>query len=402
MTYPENHQQFQSAEGAVTVEAVTFPREDALAEAETKRRVPDPYKLHLEQSLKFQRLPHHSKNVDREKVALAVMGNSHLFAETLVNSGVRSRHAKNLNKRVRRLLSKSLNIKKSDRKKYEKFGTPAQGYFESSEHQKSRELISFITVIHAVAPLDVDVALKKAEELKQQVAEYVRKVPGAACIGAIEVEICSIKQAQRIREYNSAQMRKKCSTFDEDGVLVMNGGAHEKRFKKLAVLEALSPDLDDSEISGESGQCLIHFHGLLKVENSKDTQTLREAFLTNPNWSRKAGQVRFSPLSETWNGTHKAVEESVKHITAYATKGGNRYLQYKLEFPELIQMSFDEYLKLSDQFNSNERQAKIEKGELLDLPILSHHEINSLVLVIDGMMNWNKTRSGYIISVGKW
>lgn len=67
-----------------------------------------------------------------------------------------------------------------------------------------------------------------------------------------------------------------------------------------------------------------------------------------------------------------------------------------------MRMSYGDYLNLSDRNSDKKRQELIEKGDILDLPILSHHEINSLTLVVSGMMNWNKSGTGYIVSVGKW
>ena len=82
--------------------------------------------------------------------------------------------------------------------------------------------------------------------------------------------------------------------------------------------------------------------------------------------------------------------------------GKKTYLQYNLIVAKEMSMSYDEYLALSDRINTDKRQVLIDKGQVLDMPILSHHEINSLALVIEGMMNWNKSGTGYIVSVGKW
>ena len=70
--------------------------------------------------------------------------------------------------------------------------------------------------------------------------------------------------------------------------------------------------------------------------------------------------------------------------------------------PDDMRMSYDDYLISSDRNSDDKRQVLIEKGDILDLPILSHYEINSLALVVNGMMNWNKLGTGYVVSVGKW
>lgn len=81
---------------------------------------------------------------------------------------------------------------------------------------------------------------------------------------------------------------------------------------------------------------------------------------------------------------------------------GVGYLQYNLDIPTGMPMSYEEYLILNDQINDIKRQSKIDTGEILDIPNLSSHEINTLSIVIDKMMNWNSTRTGYLITVGRW
>ena len=369
----------------------------------------DLYKYELENNLKHERLPHGSKNANRERQALTLMGNSHLIGCTLLNTKIRKKHFNNLHRRFCRVFEKNLYPNKLEQKRRIKFGFRQFEYSESLDHEYASQLIRLVTVIHSVESLDVNIALNKAKELKQQIEEYVRKVFGAAFMGAIEIEVYSIKQMQRIRDFDDAQA-KKCSV-DEDGVITYddgNDGVNRKVYFKHNTCKKLSTHLDDSEINGESGQFLIHFHGILKVNKPEDFDTLEQLFLENPNWNRAPKQVEFKIFSNSWGDKYKPMESSVRDIARYITKGGarlinkNSYLQYNLDFPRGISMSYDEYLLLNDRNNDEKRQAQIDKGEFLDLPILSHDEINSLALVIDGMMNWNKSGTGYIVSVGKW
>lgn len=369
----------------------------------------NPYKWELETNLKHERLPHGSKNTDREHQALTLMGNPHLVGCTLLNAKIRKKHFNNLHRRLRRVFEKNLYPNKAEQKRRIKFGFRQFEYSETLDHEYASQLIRLLTVIHSVESLDENIALAKGKELKLQIEEYVGMMLGAACMGAIEVEVTSIKQMQRIRDFDDEQAKK--YSIDEDGVITYddgNDGVNRKVYFKLNTCKKLSTHLDDSEINGESGQFLIHFHGILKVNKPEDFDALEQLFLENPNWNRAPKQVEFKIFSKSWGDKYKPMESSVRDIARYITKGGaklinkNSYLQYNLQFPDGISMSYDEFLTLSDRNNNEKRQAHIDKGEILDLPILSHHEINSLALVIDGMMNWNRSGTGYIVSVGKW
>jgi hypothetical protein len=372
-----------------------------------KSRYPvfDICKWNLEYNLKHERLPHHSKNTKRLHQALKMFGNLQLEKRTLLDAATHARHAKNLYKRLLRNFGKSLITIELTNKKHAHLGVPKNGYFESLDHQIARTLIRFITVIHAVEAIDIDVALEKAQELKREIIEYVSMMPGAACLGVLEIEVTSIKLSRRIRDFVHAQTRNDISSTDEDGVMTF--GNEPKTYIKLNDCETLSSHLSDDQINGESGQFIIHFHGVLKVEKTEDIKELNKIFLTNPNWNKGKKQVLFKSFSEEW-GEYKSIEASLKDIAYYCTKGGavkqggNCYLQYNLDMPDGMKMSYEEYLNLSDRNNDSKRQALIEKGDILDLPILTHREINSLALVVNGMMKWNVLGTGYVVSVGKW
>lgn len=362
-------------------------------------------KWNLEYNLKYERLPKHSKNQKRLHEALKMFGNLKLENRTLLDPAVYERHAKNLYKRFLSNFGKSLITIELGNKKYAKFGQSKDVHFESPDHQKARELIRFITVIHSVEALDVGIALAKAQELSREIKKYVSMVYGAACMGVLEVEVTSLKLSRRIRDFVHAQTRSGISSTDEDGVMTFDEKL--KTYIKLDDCETLSTHLSDEQINGESGQFICHFHGILKVEKTEDIKELNKLFLTNPNWNKGKKQVLFQSFSEEW-GEYKSIEASLKNFAFYFTKGGSVKqgssccLQYNLDIPVGMKMSYEEYLNLSDRSNSGKRQALIEKGNILDLPILSHHEINSLAEVVNGMMNWNKSGTGYVVSVGEW
>ena len=362
-------------------------------------------KWNLEFNLKHERLFHHSRNDKRLHEALKLFDNLHLEKCILLDKLTHLRHAKNFHKRLLRNFGKNLITIELSNKKFAHLGKPISGHYESPDHQEARKLIRFITVIHTVEALDVDIALEKAQELSKEVKQYVTKMPGAACFGVLEVEVTSLKQSRRIRDFVHAKARNDILSIDEDGVITNCN--KPKIYIKLDDCETLSSHLSDEQINGESGQLIIHFHGILKVEKPEDIDELKIIFLTNPNWNRGKKQVQFKTFSEEW-GEYKTIEESLKDFAFYFTKGGavkqggGCYLQYNLDMPDDMRTSYDDYLISSERNRDSRKRELIEKGDILDLPILSHHEINSLALVVNGMMNWNKLGTGYVVSVGKW
>lgn len=366
----------------------------------------DIFKWSLEHILKHQRLPHQSENTERLTKALNLFGNSHLSECTLLDAATHLKHAKNLHRRLVRLFGMSLITIEPNKKKFDKFGAPVNAYFESLDHQKARKLISTFTVVHTVEALDVEIALKKALELKIEIIKYISMMTGAACIGTIEIEVTSIKQSRRICDFDNANARKIILNTDDDGEITF--AENTKEYRKLEDCETLSSHLSHEDINGESGQFIIHFHGILKVKKHEDIKELNRIFLTNPNWNRGKRQVLFKSFSELWNGKYKSIEKSLWDISYYITKGGSVkrgkgcYLQYNLKMPKDMPMSYDEFLNFNDRSNDSKRQDLIEEGNILDLPLLSHHEINVHNLVVHGLMNWNKSGTGYVVSVGKW
>lgn len=367
----------------------------------------DLHKWYLETTPKFERLLHYSKNSTRLNRALELFGNLDLEKSTLLDQETHNRHAKNLYRRLLRQFGKTL-ITIEPRNKVHKFGIPAgSAYFESPDHQRARQLIRFITVIHCVEALDVGVALSKAQELMSEVKEYVLKMPGAACTGTVEIEINSIKQTKRNRDFKAANIRNNnVSNIDDDGVMSFHDDGNNIQYIKLDGCEILSSHLTDEEINGENGQFIIHFHGVLVVSKPEDINALNEIFLQNPNWNRAKRQVLFKSFNRLWRGKHKTIERSLEDIAFYITKGGrfkhgnSCSLQYNIDLSKGISTSYDEYLNLSDRYHSPKRQVLIDQGDMRDLLILSHHEINALALVVHEMMKWNKSGTGYVVSVG--
>ena len=367
-----------------------------------KPQVPNLWPWYLNNVLKHQRPHKYSKNEERLAQALPMLSNQDLIGETLLDRAVRKRHAANLRRRLMRQLEKSLLSKKPDRRKLRQYGESEIGYFECKQDQNARALIGMFTIVQSLVALDVPTALLEAEKLKTKATHLFKSVPDSAFIAAIEVEVTSIKQMRRVQKFNQGQNSSNFSV-DEDGVLtnaVPIDGGHSK---KLRSLEKLAVNLSESDIDGECGQFLIHIHGIYRVKNKSDISLLKEAASKIPEWNLVEAQFQFRPLSKKWDKAHKSIDSSIRDISKYLTKGGAKGgLRYSIDFPTEMPMSYDEYCAHCDRSNDHQRQALVEKGLVFDLPNLSHHEINQLALVNNAMMDWNKNRTGYIISCGKW
>lgn len=363
-----------------------------------------------ENILKHKRMPHASKNRDRLHEALMVYDNLHLEKRTLLDDALHYKHASNLCKRFYKYFGKNLITLDLTNKIGKRFGGSLIGYYEDIAHQKARKLTKFVTVTHSVQGLNPDIALKDVDQLIYEIKKCIREVSGAACLGAVEIEITSIKQGRRVRDYHLSNIAGPKSTIDEDGVVTPY--ENQKETRKLKSCEILGSHLSDEEINGESGQFIIHFHGIVKANNAEDLNRLESYFYSNPCWTKSSRQVLFKPFTKIYKGVYKTIEHSLSYFSFYITKGGapkigeNSYLMYNLIVPKDISLTYEEYLNLNDlngDCSSNQkRQILIDKGNILDFPILSNYEINMLTLVNFGLMNRNKSGTGYIVSVGKW
>ena len=381
---------------------------DANIDIFTKKQFSNAYEWNLENNLKHERLPKHSKHGNKLLSALKPYGNSHLEKTTLLDRKISKRAKSNLNRRILRNMGKTL-MKIEPLRKNNDYKSSKYGYYESLDHQEARNKINFVTVVYAVEALDTQMVLQRAKELKDEIIDYVSKVSGASCIGTIELEIVAIKQMRRIRDFNNSKNQSENLTIDEDGVINFSDDEDLEKLKearKLDCCEKLGRHLTEDQINGESGQFLIHFHGIVWVDQPEKLQQLADIFRTNPSWNKAPRQVQFKYLYKVFNDEPVSIEQSIRKISLYITKGGiplqngNGSLRYSAEFPTDLPMSFDEYLNYNDRDNDSKRQSLIEKGDLLDIPNLSHYEINSLVVAVNSMMDWNKSRTGYVVSVG--
>ncbi|RTL62150.1 MAG: hypothetical protein EKK42_32750 [Pseudonocardiaceae bacterium] len=161
---------------------------------------------------------------------------------------------------------------------------------------RSQDDFRFLTILHAVSPLDCGDALMRASKLKQSLQDCLAEV-GARCLGVVEFEIVSLALLRKIKDRSSDENRK------------------------LDVLENIGG-------RGLESGVLVHFHGVLDLSSSSmDTDELRQRLLSVPEWKRSKYQVEIKQLH-----SGKPLSENLQRIAAYLTKGGNETLRYNPGF----------------------------------------------------------------------
>lgn len=324
-----------------------------------------------------------SKTSVRLQKALARGGRLDLVDRTLLTGSVHADHAERL---CNRYLARWRAIREEAATKWRRL--PAEfreGLKTPTEHEISAEHLRFLTLVHSVTPTDSTSALRDIVQLKEQLIAAVRAVKGLWCLGVLEVEVISLPVMDRF-----------CG----------KGGATESEQRKLDVCKALIGDFDGTLFENETSHFLVHFHGIISAKNPSQFQHLSEELKNNNQWIKAPRQIELKKLSTHFLGKPKDVSASLKDIAIYITKGGNdwldgkSYLRYKVGF-ENDHLS-DEVAWESKNWRSDE-ELKREHAEdgITDVFSLTSHEIVQLAMVIDLMMSLNRTRTGYLVSVGK-
>jgi hypothetical protein len=311
--------------------------------------------------------------------ALGISGNEKLYQRTILDKEIRIQHKERMVLRFQKLVA---SIKKN-----------AKGTAAELEAQL-RDRLRFITIVHGVEGLDVGRTIYQVREMQALISKCIKEFPRVKCIGAAEVEVVNVEMMGRARAF-------------------MNAGSGEANLKqpesirrKLEVIEALMP----SSCVGSSTIALIHFHGVIdlgqKHDQIKDFIPLR--LKSEEQWSRAGHQVQIKALTEVRGGKRKSVDKNLEHIARYITKGGNmlyqdnNYFRYKLSFD---QDDLDPELEMIAQghrsfreSNSKIRQESKEEGIENDLA-MTYEEVAYLAQVVNKMMEINRTRDGYVLSI---
>ena len=316
---------------------------------------------------------HNNKNLTK---SLAVSKKLHLLENSLLNQNVHKIHSNNLNVRFQKRWSKL-------KSKYR---------YES----QAKEHLRFFTLIDSVSSLNAKSALKHVIKLKEQLRNTTRCITGLWMCGAVECEVINLQL-----------MRKYAKAGNANNLVTTEDGESVKR--QYEVCESLIKRLRTTQRS-KSSFFLIHFHGLISMTDGKTISAsekfeyLREKLKKCKQWNSNPRQIELKNLSSQWAGRTKSVEKNLEHIAQYITKGGNdwhdgsAYLKYKLDLQDAVNHDEDAWVQANWRSNDVLRKELIEEG-ITDSLSLTISEINELTILLNGMMELNKNRTGYLLTI---
>lgn len=309
----------------------------------------------------------------RLRKALAVIGRLDLVDRTLLSKEVHQTHA---NKLADRFIDRFEQIKSARHAAAARTGTKIP-----SDQQIANNHIRFCTILDSVTPVDAQQALSAVKKLKENLSAIVDATKGIWCLGAIEVEVISMAKMRAIRDRDTTS---------------------ESEHRKLELCEILADDLQNTLYQSADSLFLVHFHGIIAAKQERQFDDFRDRLTKQTRWTKGMRQIELKKLSEEFNSKKKPVVSSLKHIATYITKGGNdwnagnAYFNYKFGFEG---MDEDSWIRANVHRDALLKQEHREDG-IEDPLSLTVQEISELAVLIDGMMNLNRTRTGYQVSVG--
>ena len=150
-----------------------------------------------------------------------------------------------------------------------------------------------------IAPLDEDATALSISDMESEIKRTFSST-GIRCFGASEVEVVNLTLLRNI------------------------GAQSETETRKLNVLEYLCSATGVQLSIG----VLIHFHGLVDLSNSILLEDqVRTRLQSRPKWQRAPFQVEMKSLFG-----NRSIEDNLRDIATYVTKGGNDTLRYNLKF----------------------------------------------------------------------
>lgn len=338
----------------------------------------------LAESLKSRFLvgSHNSKKL---KKSLSTAGRLDLADRTLLTPTVHKAHAKRLSDRYQARWDK---IRGKARADWSKLPRATRALtVKATDHEIAANHIRFLTLVDSVTAVDANAAIRAAIKLKEKLITTATATKGITCLGSIEVEVVSMSLMRELGRLDKPT-------------------ASEQR--KLDVCEKLAEGLKGTLYGEDQSLFLIHFHGVVTAKDTKQFDAFNERLKKVKAWSLAPRQIELKKLSTHFGGKSKSVDQNLRHIATYITKGGNdwmankAYLRYKIGFETDDDLVNDEASWIAKNWRKNEllRQEHSEDG-ITDMLSLTVQEIVQLAQVIDGLMGLNRTRTGYQISVGK-
>jgi hypothetical protein len=307
------------------------------------------------------------KELDR---CLALAGKRNLVGKTLLARSIRQKHGEFM---VNRLLALAEKI-------FQSASQNMSGYRTLDELVRAR--LQFVTVLHEVCLLDVNEVGVSARSLIEKFEELAsllkRQRFGCSFIGAIEVEIVSMKMMREAHQ--------------DDSDSVADAGR-----RKLKVLNSMLGRSRKLRIAPTL--VLVHFHGVIDLGRCSYDEFCEE--LRNI-WT-KPYQVEVKNLSEQYRGKKKSVTANLRDIAGYITKGANDRikdgisLHYKLSFDKDMESIEDQMIRDWRKVGSVIRAEALSDG--LEHPkSMTKAEIAFHAEAIDLLMGLKRNRMGYVIT----
>jgi hypothetical protein len=319
-----------------------------------------------------------TQNATRLRKALIATQKSELLGITLLNPKVHTTHSDRL---FKSMFDRWLRIESKVNDEIDEFNKNNEFQVQKTpEHELADKFIRAFTLIHSVCVLENKTALEECKKLKQEFLSVIKETKGISVLAVIECEVISINKMRELKESNK-----------------------EDEHRKLNGCEDLIKDIENQIqylVSPHQSLFLIHLHGTLFAKKEIQFDTFRANLLKNIQWSKTSFQVEIKKLSKLWNEEYKGVETNLKHWARYITKGGNdwnngkAYLRYKVGFNS---SSEDDWITKNKRVNELLKQEHIEEG-ITDSLSMTVTEISELVMLIDGLMRLNRTRTGYLLN----
>jgi hypothetical protein len=227
--------------------------------------------------------------------------------------------------------------------------------------------------------MDVQRTIQTIKKFQSQLQNTIESSKGIWCLGAVEVEVINIEMMRMIHEDQT-----------------------ESEARKLSVIESMIKRLrkNDQQLSSFF---LVHFHGIVTASSQYRFNDFADALKENKDWKREPRQIQLKTISKQFKSKLKTLDKNLVDIARYITKGGNdwsggkSYLRYKLAFENEYLFNEDAWVNKNHTRNETLKKEKKEDG-IEDALSMNVSEIVSLATVIDAMMAFNRTRTGYLVS----
>lgn len=313
----------------------------------------------INEEYKRKRFNYGSHNKVRLNKALASVGKYELQDTTILSPSVHVVHSKKLADRFLKRLEHYKNL----------------GYKNTSATEKFR----FLTLLHSVDIMDVQRTIQTIKKFQSQLQNTIENSKGIWCLGAVEVEVINIEMMRMIHEDQT-----------------------ESEARKLNVIESMIKRLrkNDQQLSSFF---LVHFHGIVTASSQYRFNDFADSLKNNKDWKREPRQIQLKTISKQFKSKSKSLDKNLVDIARYITKGGNdwsggkSYLRYKLAFENEYLFNEDAWVNKNHTRNETLKKEKKEDG-IEDALSMNVSEIVSLATVIDSMMSFNRTRTGYLVS----